>query len=159
MATFFVRATSRATPSSPVREVQDSIEAHLTIVFTALAVARDLQNRTGVSIRRIVHELKPLRDVTINALGHNLTAITPPGFGEEQARSRGYFAVSLYVYPNVLDAPRSLERAPRDLEVATAIQKANEERFVITRPGNGTPAKWLLSKIPRARISRQGKQI
>lgn len=57
---------------------RDSIEAHLTIVFAALAIARDLQNRTGVSIRHIVHELKPLRDVTINALGHDLTAATPP---------------------------------------------------------------------------------
>ncbi|MDM4763920.1 hypothetical protein QT381_12975 [Galbitalea sp. SE-J8] len=57
---------------------KDSIEAHLTIVFAALAIARDLQNRTGVRIRRIVHELKPLRDVTINALGHDLTATTPP---------------------------------------------------------------------------------
>ena len=58
---------------------KDSIEAHLTIVFAALAIARDLQDRTGVSIRRIVRELKPLRDVTINALGHDLTAATPPG--------------------------------------------------------------------------------
>lgn len=57
---------------------KDSIEAHLTIVFAALAIARNLQNRTGVRIRRIVHALKPLRDITINALGHNLTATTPP---------------------------------------------------------------------------------
>lgn len=57
---------------------KDSIEAHLTIVFAALAIARDLQNRTGVSIRRIVQELRPLRDVTINALSHDLTATTPP---------------------------------------------------------------------------------
>ena len=56
---------------------KDSIEAHLTIVFAALAIARDLQNRTGVSIRRIVRELRPLRDVTTNTLGHDLTAATP----------------------------------------------------------------------------------
>lgn len=57
---------------------RDSIEAHLTIVFAALAIGRDLENRTGVSIRRIIQELKPLRDVTITALGHDLTATTPP---------------------------------------------------------------------------------
>lgn len=33
---------------------RDAIEAHLTVVFAALAVARHLQNATGLSIRRIV---------------------------------------------------------------------------------------------------------
>lgn len=46
---------------------QDSIEAHLTIVFVALAITRDLQSRTGFSIRRVVHELEPLRNLTVNA--------------------------------------------------------------------------------------------
>ncbi len=33
---------------------RDAIEAHLTIVFTALAVSRTVQNRTGRSIRRVL---------------------------------------------------------------------------------------------------------
>lgn len=53
---------------------RDSIEAHLTIVFTALAVARHLQDISGVSIKKLVHTLKPLRTVTININGHQLTA-------------------------------------------------------------------------------------
>ncbi len=53
---------------------KDSIDAHLTIVFTALAVARYLQDRTGVSIRRLVHVLRPLRTVTITIAGQPLTA-------------------------------------------------------------------------------------
>lgn len=44
---------------------RDSIEAHLTIVFTALAVARTAQNRAGLSIRKIVRTLRPLRSATI----------------------------------------------------------------------------------------------
>jgi hypothetical protein len=56
----------------------DSINAHLTIVFTALGIARDLEQRTGVSIQRIVRTLKPLQDTTINITGQYLTAITPP---------------------------------------------------------------------------------
>jgi hypothetical protein len=39
---------------------KDSIDAHLTIVFAALAVARYLQDRTGVSIKRLVQVLRPL---------------------------------------------------------------------------------------------------
>ena len=39
---------------------RDAIEAHLTIVFTALAIARFLQNKTGFSIRRIIR-LFPVR--------------------------------------------------------------------------------------------------
>lgn len=57
---------------------RDSIEAHLTIVFCALAIGRHLQNHTGYSIKRIVHALRPLRDVTISIDGHQLTAPTPP---------------------------------------------------------------------------------
>jgi len=55
----------------------DSIHAHLTIVFTALAVARHLQDATGFSIRRLVRALRPLRDVTVNIAGHEITATTP----------------------------------------------------------------------------------
>ena len=44
----------------------DSIHAHLTIVFTALAISRHLQDTTGVSIRKIIRALRPLRDITIS---------------------------------------------------------------------------------------------
>jgi hypothetical protein len=48
---------------------RDAIEAHLTIVFTALAVSRVVQDRTGTSIRRILRELRPLRSATIEING------------------------------------------------------------------------------------------
>jgi transposase len=44
--------------------LRDSTEAHLTVVFTALAVSREAQARTGVSINKIVKTL-PLRTATI----------------------------------------------------------------------------------------------
>ena len=53
---------------------RDAIEAHLTIVFTALAIARDLQARTGWSIKRIIQTLQPLRHVTITINGHPIEA-------------------------------------------------------------------------------------
>jgi hypothetical protein len=40
---------------------RDAIEAHLTIVFAALAVARYLQDATGMSIKKIVNTLRPLQ--------------------------------------------------------------------------------------------------
>ena len=55
----------------------DAIEAHLTVVMAALAVARYLQDATGISIKRIIRALKPLQDVTINLNGHHLTAADP----------------------------------------------------------------------------------
>ncbi|MGB3829860.1 MAG: IS1634 family transposase [Ornithinimicrobium sp.] len=54
--------------------LRDSIEAHLTIVFTALAIARHLQNQTGSSIRHIVRTLRPLQHVTISIAGKPITA-------------------------------------------------------------------------------------
>ena len=37
---------------------RDAIEAHLTIVFTALALAREVQARTGLSIRNVIRQLR-----------------------------------------------------------------------------------------------------
>ena len=42
---------------------RDAIEAHLTVVMAALAIARHLQDTTGISI---------------NLNGHHLTAADPP---------------------------------------------------------------------------------
>jgi hypothetical protein len=55
---------------------RDAIQAHLTIVFTALAIARTMQDRTSISIRRIVRSLRPLRSATINING--ITQTIPP---------------------------------------------------------------------------------
>jgi hypothetical protein len=46
-----------------------AIEAHLTIVFTALAMAHAIQSRTGLSIAKVVKQLRPLRTATINING------------------------------------------------------------------------------------------
>ena len=60
---------------------KDSIEAHLTIVFTALALARTAQDRTGLTIRNVLRQLRPLRSATIAINGTTQTlppAIPPP---------------------------------------------------------------------------------
>ena len=54
--------------------LRDSIEAHLTIVFAALAISRHLQEQTGTSIKKIVRTLRPLQSVTLDVAGHPLTA-------------------------------------------------------------------------------------
>ncbi|MFC4756462.1 IS1634 family transposase [Dietzia aurantiaca] len=56
---------------------RDSIEAHLTIVFAALAIARYQQNRTGTSIKKIVRTLRRIHTVVIDVDDHELTARTP----------------------------------------------------------------------------------
>ena len=58
---------------------RDAIEAHLTIVFTALAVSRELQVRTGFAIRRLVRQLRPLRSATIlsNGAEQTLAPVVP----------------------------------------------------------------------------------
>jgi Transposase DDE domain len=61
---------------------RDAIEAHLTIVFTALAVSRTVQNRTGLSIRRTLRTLRPLRSATIEINGAIHTF--PPALGPEE---------------------------------------------------------------------------
>ncbi len=44
---------------------RDAIEAHLTVVFAALAVSRVVQERSGLAIVKVVKLLRPLRSATI----------------------------------------------------------------------------------------------
>lgn len=55
----------------------DSIEAHLNVVFAALAVARWLEAATGTTIRQHVRTLRRYRTITIQAGDHILTAEDP----------------------------------------------------------------------------------
>jgi len=47
---------------------RDSIEAHLTVVFAALAIGTTIETLTGMSIKRFVRTMRPIRSgvVTIN---------------------------------------------------------------------------------------------
>ena len=63
---------------------RDAIEAHLTIVFTALAVAREAQDRTGLAIRNVIRQLRPLRSATIAVNG--AVQAFPPAIHPEQQK-------------------------------------------------------------------------
>ena len=61
---------------------RDVIEAHLTIVVTALAIARTVQDRTGLSLRRVLRTLRPLRSATITING--ITQTIDPAISPDQ---------------------------------------------------------------------------
>ncbi len=52
---------------------REAIEAHLTVVLAALAVSRHLQDRAGVTIKKLVHTLRAARSATIEINGEHLT--------------------------------------------------------------------------------------
>ncbi len=56
---------------------RDSIEAHLTIVFAALAVSRWIEAQTGWSIRKFVKTARRYREIEIKAGQHVITAADP----------------------------------------------------------------------------------
>ena len=59
---------------------RDSIEAHLTIVFAALAVSRWIENQTSWSIRKFVKTARRYHTIQIQAGPHTITAADPlPG--------------------------------------------------------------------------------
>jgi Transposase DDE domain len=69
------RMTKTDLAARPVfHRLRDSIEAHLTIVFAALAVSREAQARTGQSVNKIVKTLRPLRTATITLGRQHITA-------------------------------------------------------------------------------------
>lgn len=46
-------------------------------MFAALAIARYLQDATGMSIKRIVRTLRPLQQVNVRIAGHDHLAADP----------------------------------------------------------------------------------
>jgi hypothetical protein len=49
-------------------------EAHLTIVFTALAISRWIEDHTGWSIKKFVRTARRYRTIEIQAGAHTITA-------------------------------------------------------------------------------------
>lgn len=56
---------------------RESIEAHLAVVFAALAVGRFIEAETGWSIKKFVRTARRYRQVTIQAGAHTITAADP----------------------------------------------------------------------------------
>lgn len=80
-ALFEVEASFRLTKhdleARPIfHRTQDMIDAHLNIVFCALAMARYMQTTTGLSLRRIRDMLRPLTDgiLELNGQQHTIPA-------------------------------------------------------------------------------------
>lgn len=76
---FQVEATFRMAKSDlrarPIyHRKRDSIEAHLTIVFTALAISRNIEHLTGMSINKFVKMLRPIRSAIVTVNGNELFA-------------------------------------------------------------------------------------
>ena len=53
---------------------RDAIEAHLTLVLSALAVAKNIEQQTGISIRKFVQVLRPIRNGTVIINGQEYVA-------------------------------------------------------------------------------------
>lgn len=72
---------------------KESIEAHLTVVFAALAITRHLTAVTGYSIKKIVQTLRTVRSATIEINGQTLTLdpdIPPTAADILTAMQKGY---------------------------------------------------------------------
>ena len=81
---FEVEATFRMAKSDlkarPVfHHKKDAIEAHLTIVLACLAVSRRIEKITGISIKRFVRNLRPIRSgvITLNGKEYPIEAEIP----------------------------------------------------------------------------------
>lgn len=69
------RMTKSDLAARPVfHRLEDSIQAHLTVVFTALAISREAQARSGLSINKILKTLRPLRSATVTIGTQQVTA-------------------------------------------------------------------------------------
>ena len=69
----------KARPEGPpiYHRKRESIDAHLSVVFAALAVTRFIENRTGWSIKKFVRTARRYRTIQIRAGHHTLTAEDP----------------------------------------------------------------------------------
>ncbi len=56
---------------------KESIDAHLAVVFAALAVSHHIEQATGWTIKRFVRTFRQYRDVTLSVAGQTITASQP----------------------------------------------------------------------------------
>jgi hypothetical protein len=56
---------------------RESIDAHLTVVFAALAITHLIEKQTGWSIKKFIRTTRRYRSIDIRAAGHILTAEDP----------------------------------------------------------------------------------
>lgn len=71
--------------------VRESIEVHLSIVFTALAVSHAIQDKTGLAIANVVKQLRPLRSATVTINGTSQTF--PPQVPDAQAEILAHLGI------------------------------------------------------------------
>jgi transposase len=76
---FLVEATFRMAKSDlrarPIfHQTRESIEAHLTLVFAALAVGKNIDYLTGISIKQFVKLLRPIRPTIVIFKGNEILA-------------------------------------------------------------------------------------
>jgi transposase len=76
---FQIEATFRMAKSDlrarPIyHQNREAIEAHLTIVLTALAISRNIERKTGISIKQFVKLLRPIRSGIVTFNGNDLLA-------------------------------------------------------------------------------------
>jgi transposase len=71
---------------------RDAIEAHLTIVFTALAVAHCIQERSDLAIGNVVKQLRHLRTATIVING--VTDTFPPEIPRPQREMLAHLGIT-----------------------------------------------------------------
>jgi hypothetical protein len=50
---------------------RDTIEVHLTVVFAALAVGKMIESHTGISVKRFVNTLRPIRSGIVQSMAKN----------------------------------------------------------------------------------------
>ena len=60
---------------------RDSVEAHLTVVFAALAIARTIQQATGLTIKKFIRKLSIIRTGVISVNGNEY--VIPPHISDE----------------------------------------------------------------------------
>jgi hypothetical protein len=76
---FHVEATFRMAKSDlrarPIfHQTREAIEAHLTIVFAALAISKNIERKAGISIKQFVKLLRPIRSSIIIFKGKEILA-------------------------------------------------------------------------------------
>ena len=79
-----LRAARTAALAGTIRVPGDKSISHRSLMFAALAIARYLQDTTGVSLHKIVQALRPIQRITVRIAGHEHIAedALPPAAAE-----------------------------------------------------------------------------
>jgi hypothetical protein len=133
---------------------RDSIEAHLTIVFAALAVSRWLEQQTGWSIKKLITALRRYHTIDIKAGDQIVTAADPSPTTSGSSSTGSTAARNALIDQSRAEGTLEtlmIDGSEETTASLTSRRRANSMREVLSGPSPRIQARTAQTPVDRSR--------